>query len=240
MAKRDLPDGLQAGEAISTSEPVGPQIYQQLRNRIISGDLLPDVRLSETEIAAAYDTSRQPVREAFIKLAGQQLVSVRPQRGTFVTRISVPAVLAARFIRESAEADIVRQVAQTVTQAGLNLLLSNIGQQETARERGDAAAFVSLDDAFHRLLADLAGQRTVADFLEGLKSQMNRVRHIAVQQSVPEKLLIQHTDILAALQRRDPDSAENAMRTHMRQVLVDLPDIMQARPGFFDTHEIDL
>ncbi len=230
---------MQNQKTILTTEAVGPQIYKQLRDRIIIGDLLPGVRLSETEIASVYSISRQPVREAFIKLAEEELVSVRPQRGTYITRISVSAVLAARFIREAVEADIVRKVAETVSAAGLNQLLCNLGQQEAAKDRGDARAFMDLDDAFHRLLAQLADEQNAWDFLEALKSQMNRVRHIAVQQYVPEKLVVQHTDILAAIQRRDPDAAEAAMRKHLRQVLMDLPDIAQAQPGFFDTEEID-
>src|SRR5690554_5571253 len=75
-----------------------------------AGRPVPGTRISETELAAAYEVSRQPVREAFIKLAEEGLLAVRPQRGTFILRISIPAVLTARFIREAVEADIVRHV----------------------------------------------------------------------------------------------------------------------------------
>lgn len=236
MISQGARDGTHAS-SISTSEAVGPQIYELLRQRIVSGDLLPGTRLSETEIAAAYKTSRQPVREAFIKLTGEQLVLVRPQRGTFVTRISVPAVLAARYIREAVEADIVRGAAMNITARDLRILQDNMHQQDKARDQADAARMMDLDDAFHRTLADLAGQRSAWEFLDGLKSQMNRVRHIAVQESVPAKIIAQHAAILTALERKDPDMAESAMREHLREVLVDLPNIAKAQPGFFDLEE---
>lgn len=229
--------GATQASSISTSEAVGPQIYQKLRQRIVSGDLLPGTRLSETEIAAAYKISRQPVREAFIKLTAEQLVLVRPQRGTFVTRISVPAVLAARYIREAVEADIVRGAALNLTPGALRFLQDNLKEQHKARDQANAALMMDLDDAFHRTLADLAGQRSAWEFLDGLKSQMNRVRHIAVQESVPQKIIDQHADILTALERQDPDMAETAMRAHLREVLVDLPNIAKGQPGFFDVEE---
>lgn len=152
---------------LSDAKAVGPQVYQILRHRIISGDLLPGARLSETEIASAYEISRQPVREAFIRLTGENLVTVRPQRGTFVTRISVPSVLAARFIREAAEVDIVRLVARDITTADLDPVMANLADQKAAMERKDGAEFVALDDMFHRLLADISGQLAAWDFLDG-------------------------------------------------------------------------
>src|SRR5690606_41130352 len=64
---------------LDQSAPLGPQLYRILRQRIISVDLAPGSRLSEAEIAATYELSRQPVREAFIKLAEEGLLEVRPQ-----------------------------------------------------------------------------------------------------------------------------------------------------------------
>src|SRR5690606_12460740 len=89
---------------------VGPQLYRMLWDRIVRGDLVPGTRLSEVDIAAVYGTSRQPVREAFIKLAEASLIEVRPQRGSYVRRIDPAAVMSAQFVREAVEADIVRRV----------------------------------------------------------------------------------------------------------------------------------
>ena len=80
------------------------QLADRLRAAIMDNSLPPDTRLSEVETAQQYGVSRQPVREAFIALAGQGLLDVRAQRGTFVTRISLAAVMDARFVREAIEA----------------------------------------------------------------------------------------------------------------------------------------
>ena len=86
---------------IVPSSSTAQQVYDWLHDRILRGDLAPGARLSETEIAGQVGVSRQPVREAFIRLTAAGLAEVRPQRGTFIGRISVGAVLSARLIREA-------------------------------------------------------------------------------------------------------------------------------------------
>jgi len=55
--------------------------------------------------------SRQPVSETFIKLASESHLGIRPQRGTFVAKISLAHVMDARFVREAVEADIIKLLA---------------------------------------------------------------------------------------------------------------------------------
>ncbi len=87
-------------------ESVRQRLFHVLRQSIIQMVLAPGQALSEKEIANLFTVSRQPVREAFIRLSESGLVEVRPQRGTYVVRISRQAVLEARFIRESLEVAI--------------------------------------------------------------------------------------------------------------------------------------
>lgn len=217
---------------------VGPQLHRILRDRIIRGDMPPGARLSETEIAATYAVSRQPVREAFIKLAEERLVEVRPQRGTFVSLISVPMVTTARFIREAVEADIVRRVAETADDAAVALLEAQVDAQDALATGAPGDAFMSADERFHRTLAELAGQAAVADYLEDLKIQMNRVRHISARQLSRSRLIAQHREVVRAIRARSPEQAEAAMRRHLREILADLPGIVAAQPGLFADAEM--
>lgn len=224
-------------QAISPDAAVGPQLRKLLRARIISCELPPGARVSETEFASAYHVSRQPVREAFIKLAEEGLVEIRPQRGTFVTRISVQAVHTARFIREAVEADIVRRVAETATPETLAELDALIATQRQTMGTASATAFMEMDDDFHHHLARCAGQEAVWKYLEGLKSQMNRVRHFSAQQFSTGKLVTQHAAVVDAIRRGDVGGAETAIRKHLREINLDLPDIVRASPSFFEDQE---
>ena len=84
--------------ALSPDRNAQPQAAEALRNAILTGQLSPGTRLSEQEIADTIGLSRQPVREAFLRLAGEGLLEIRPQRGTFVSKITVAEVLDARFL----------------------------------------------------------------------------------------------------------------------------------------------
>ncbi|MCO6392585.1 FCD domain-containing protein [Aliihoeflea aestuarii] len=216
------------------SQPVAPRLYRLLRERVVRGDLLPGTRLSEVEMAGEYAVSRQPVREAFIKLAEEGLVEIRPQRGTFVSRIHVPAVMSARFVREAVEADIVRILADHADAAFIGRLRAHLTEQQAAVESGDPQRFLVLDEAFHRMLATKAGHAASWDVLQPLKTQMDRVRHLSAHAFPLRELLAQHGEVVEAITSGSATGADRAMRGHLRKIIDDLPQIIAAQPAFFE------
>ena len=219
--------------ALDAAQPITPQITRHLRDRIIQGDLKPGNRVSEAEIARACDVSRQPVREAFIKLAEQGLVAVLPQRGTVVSKIAYSAVLDARFLREAIEADIVAILTQAADPALVKELRRQLSTQE-ALSAAEKAAFMQCDDRFHRTLAEAAGKGGAWKLIEGLKSQMDRVRFLSLGHFPMGKLIDQHRAIADRIESGDGVAANIAIRMHLREVLHDLPQICGANPDFFD------
>lgn len=222
-----------------TVEPglaVGPQLYAILRERIIRNEFAPGARLSESEIAALFAVSRQPVREAFIKLAEEGLIEVRPQRGSFVRKISTEAVMDARFVREAIEADIVKLLAADPDKALVRDLRRQLTEQKGAAK--DPVQFIQLDERFHRTLAEGAGKIHAWDVVEGVKAQMDRVRHLSVQRFPMLDLIEQHRAVVDAVADGDIPGAEAAMRGHLRTILTDLPEIERENPDFFADRNI--
>lgn len=220
---------LQFVPAASTAQ----QVYDWLRDRILRGEMPPGVRISETEVAGTIGVSRQPVREAFIRLATNGLAEVRPQRGTYISAISVSAVLSARLIREAVESDLIRMVCAGISHADLAALDAQLVIQRDAAAAQDVERFIESDDCFHRRLAVAAGQEEVWNILEGLKSQMNRLRYLTARMSDQQKLIDQHAAIVDALRVGQADQAEQAMRLHLRELLTDLPEMARSRPELF-------
>ncbi|MEG4644932.1 GntR family transcriptional regulator [Paracoccus sp. P2] len=210
--------------------PFAAQLHARLRQRIIRGELPPGTRLSEQEIADQCALSRQPVREAFIRLAGEGLLEVRPQRGTFVTRIDMEWVLCTRFIRESVEADIVRLAAACARQAQHEALFDQIARQEA---EADPAALAQLDEEFHATLAAIAGKARVWNHLQQMKMHLDRARHLLTAMTPKDIMLSQHRAVTEAIAARDPDRAEAAIRQHLRRVLLDLPGVLRLSPDYF-------
>jgi GntR family transcriptional regulator, rspAB operon transcriptional repressor len=219
---------------VSLDAPVGPQLWRAIREWILRGELLPGARLSEVDLANLFGVSRQPIREVFIKLAEEALLEIRPQRGTYVSRIRIEAVTSARFVREAVEADIVRLVASDPTKGLVNELEALLAAQEKAVDGPEPQQFLFLDEQFHRRLAFAAGQSKAWEILQPLKTQMDRMRYLNARHFPRDQLLAQHIQIVETIKRRDPDAAEKAMRSHLRKILDDLPVIATALPEFFE------
>ncbi len=233
-----MPDG-DTLWTIDETASITPQLFRILRERIIRIDLRPGDRISESEIARSYRISRQPVREAFIKLAEQGLLIVLPQRGTIVSKIAYQAVLDARFLREAIEADIVKLLAENPDPALIADLRAQIELQRTEGVRSPDR-FIRLDERFHHSLADAAGKGGAWKLVEGLKAQMDRVRFLSLGQFPVEKLVAQHSLLVDRIAMGDTTGSEAAIRGHLREILRDLPAILAANPGFFDLPEGDL
>ncbi|MDQ0511718.1 DNA-binding GntR family transcriptional regulator [Angulomicrobium amanitiforme] len=208
------------------------QLYATLRGAIIDNDLSPGARISETEIAQHYGVSRQPVREAFIKLANEGLLEIRPQRGTFVAKISRPAVMDARFVREAVEADIVKLLAQAPEPTLIADLRGHLVRQREIIG-GSARDFMEADEAFHHTLAAGAGKENAWRVIVEMKAQMDRVRFLSSMHFSVARLVDQHTQLVDAIAAGDAVGAEQAIRSHLRGILQDLPIIEQEHPEYF-------
>ena len=220
---------------ITTSEPVNQQIYRYLRKDIVTCVIHPGSLLSEKDVSARFNVSRQPVREAFIKLAEAGLVQVLPQRGTFVRKISAQRVADGRFIREAVEIAVVRRAALEMSDVGLMALEHNLQLQRLAAERHDSQSFLALDDEFHRLIAEGINCLLAWETVENIKATMDRVRFLTLSEvSPPESLIQQHQDIYQALKAKDVDAAEAAMRRHLQEMILTITPIAERNSEWFE------
>lgn len=212
---------------------MGTQLHRFLRAAIIRGELAPGQAISEIEMSKKFAISRQPVREAFIKLGEERLIEVLPQRGTYVRKISVKEVLDARHLREVIEVSIVREVAEKHDEALIRTLRTLIAEQKKVRQ-GDNQAFLLLDEEFHKTLALHAGREYAWRITEGIKAQMNRVRFLTFDFATPmAQLADEHTGVVDAIEAGDADLAARRMEKHLRALITSLPLIAERYPEHF-------
>lgn len=230
----DTIDTLNAGSfRPQESLSIGAQLHRILRAAIIRGELVPGQVISEIEISKKFSISRQPVREAFIKLGEERLIEVLPQRGTYVRKISVKEVLDARHLREVIEVSIVREVAEKHDEALVRTLRTLIAEQKKVRQ-GDNQAFFLLDEEFHKTLALHAGREYAWRITEGIKAQMNRVRFLTFDFATPmTQLADEHTKVVDAIEAGDADLAAQRMEKHLRALITSLPLIAERYPKHF-------
>ena len=223
-------------ENISESaEPIAQKVMLTLRRAIVTMRIRPGEMLSEQDIAGKLGVSRQPVREAFIKLGEAGLLRVLPQRGTLVVKISRAAVEDARFIREALECAVAREAARLMTPAQGVALSNNLARQRKTIRAQDAEAFFALDEEFHRLLAEAAQRPSTWDVVEDVKPQMDRVRFLSLPDATPLSVLVnQHAAILAAVKAGSGPRAVTAMRAHLHEILRSLPQLAKQHPELFE------
>jgi GntR family transcriptional regulator, rspAB operon transcriptional repressor len=207
-------------------------IHAEIRDDIVTLRLKPGERLSENELALRFGTSRAPVREALIRLVEEGLIEVLPQRGSFVSRISLGAMRRARFVREALEVAIARRAAEHgLSDGAMKQVRATLAEQEQARD--DPERFTRADDAFHRTIADDVGISQIWAVLEREKAQLDRVRFLSLPRVTPvAALIVQHKEIVAAIVRRDPAAAEAAMRAHLSEVLKIAETLAAKYPDF--------
>ena len=219
---------------LNISEPVNQQVYRTLRRAIITCQVLPGILLSEKDISTQFNVSRQPVREAFIKLAEAGLVKILPQRGTFVTKISVKKVIDGQFIREAVECAIIKRAAQEISDADLLLLEQNLKEQIDANKRKDIRYFLEKDDEFHQILMNVVDCPMAWETVENIKAMMDRVRYLTLEDiSPPEDLVKQHEKIVIALKKHDPEMAARALHEHLSNILQTINILSQQRNDWF-------
>ena len=209
-------------------------IYQTIRSDIVRMRLRPGERLSENELGLRFRTSRTPVREAIVRLVDDGLIEVWPQRGTFVSRISLKAVKRARFVRSALELSVIREAAEHgISAAALREVKRAIAEQE--RAGSDPHLFADADDRFHRAFADAIGYGDIWSVVESQKAQFDRIRFLSLPDVTPvDSLIRQHRAILDAVVARDADTAEKTLRAHLSIVVETTAALMRTHPDLIN------
>ena len=168
----------------SKRQTIADDVFEYLRNEIISLDIEPGTQLSEAEVAKKFDVSRQPVREAFLRLADLDLLLIRPQKATLVKKISLAEIAHTRFIRSAVEVEIVRVASQIASERSIEALRESLQLQDKARNDNDPVQLRLLDYDFHRLICDAAKQPNAFTVVSDFKAHTDRICRIELDLSL--------------------------------------------------------
>lgn len=193
-------------------------VYRDLKESILSGALEPGGAIDKLELCERLGVSRFPVSAAINRLAYERLVTIEPQHGSFVARISIEDVRERLLVRRALESEIAAQAALRMSSEGILGLERNLRYQQAAVDGSDVAGFYLLDVDFHRLLTSWLGFGHCGEILDGLRSHLERVRRLLLSPAgrMPVSLS-EHGAIAAAIARGDAAGARAAMEYHLQQ-----------------------
>lgn len=204
-----------------------------IKDNIIHLDLAPGSLISENELAVQLGLSRTPVREALIELSRSKVVEIAPQKRTVVAPIDSALVEEARFTRHVLECAVVELVCTTATAEDLFRLEENVRLQEFYIQNGPLNAIMELDDAFHKMLFDIAKKAQLHALVQYIAIHFDRVRSLALSNIQDLKIVVDHRKILEAIRSRDADAAKAMMSKHLSRSKVDAADLRDRFPHYF-------
>jgi GntR family transcriptional regulator, rspAB operon transcriptional repressor len=213
---------------------LGNRVYLTLRDAILSLTYKPGEILRKPEICAALNVSRSPVADAVARLAGEGLVDVFPQAGTYVARFSMDEIREGTFLREAIEVAAVQRIAGTITQAQLLPLRRNIEMQAVLVEEGEFSRFYDLDAEMHQIMLRMTGFKRLPVITSSAWVHVERARRLLLP--MPGRMvatLAEHRAILAALEARDAVAAGDAVSRHLGQLIRLLEPLERDRPELF-------
>jgi DNA-binding GntR family transcriptional regulator len=211
------------------------KIYSDLRTELVSLQRRPGEVVSEAKIALSYGVSRTPVREAILKLADEGLVEIFPQSGIFVSRIPIAALPEAIIVRKALEETTSSMAAERATSSQILALHTILERQREADAAGDSDTFHRADEQFHATIAEIAGYPGIWMLIQQVKVHVDRYRRLTLpQQGRIPRVIVEHENILSAIEAHDASGARAAMATHLDNLRDNIALTQHINPEFFD------
>lgn len=202
----------------TTENTLGSHITETLRNAIVCGEIKPGTKLSEPKLAAEYNISRGPLREAIRRLESMKLVKYVPRGGVRVTTLELPQVIEIYHIREALEGKAAALAARNITDDGVDKLkhLLDLAAKHMATS-GGAYLQADVDIDFHYQVIQSSGnQMLIHTLCEELYYLVRMYRYqAALQPSRSQNAFKEHQHLVLALEQRDEELAELIMRKHI-------------------------
>lgn len=194
------------------------EIYQDLWQKIINFDLFPGSRVTETELAEAYRTSRTPIREALKRLEVEGLITVRPKQGCYVRDVDIDMVSDYYTMRVALEAMTVELAIENMTDEELQALADEWHPKNYKKHRNDAEFIKKLEESFHVAIARGSNNPVLLQYLEDVNNRIRPIRALGFPDTKSIKETYdEHYAIIELIQKRDIAGARQAMSEHIRK-----------------------
>lgn len=192
-------------------------IYAEIREMILSFQLYPGSRVTETQLAERFGVSRTPIRAALQRLQSEGYVTVRPKQGCFVRNLDIGVLAEYYQVRVALEMLSLDRACTYMSEAALRELAR--AWDPTRQEGGDEGPenMEALDESFHMALAEGGGNSVLAHYLDDINGNIRVIRRLDfTDQARINVTFHEHFEICQHLLRRDVQAAKRTMRAHIK------------------------
>lgn len=214
-------------------------VYFSIRRRILKLELEPGQKLSENQMAEEYGVSRSIIHSVFVRLNQLGLLSVYPQRGTYVTLIDLNLIENLLVLRCAVEKEVIFELFERLDEEKRYILIErleeNLAKQELYRDCQDySSEFTKLDTEFHKIIIASVNRYILVEMLKDLMLHLARWRNFDVvfDKRIPV-LIEQHKAIVEAMKTGDFQEVQKKITEHL-DTISDVKERALARyPQYF-------
>jgi DNA-binding GntR family transcriptional regulator len=215
-----------SADRLDRDRQAAPQVFERLREMIVSLLLPPGSALSRAALAAQFGVSSTPIRDALMRLEEEGLVDVFPQHATVVSRIDVRLAQQAHFLRQALELEIVRLLAGSPDEALGTELTRTIARQQQFAKAGDFEQFMAADNDFHAQLYAAADKQDLWTLVRSRSGHIDRLRRLHLPSPGKAQGIVRHHKLITkAIGAGEPEEAQQHLRTHLSGTLNYLDNI---------------
>ncbi|MFT3961474.1 GntR family transcriptional regulator [Propionivibrio sp.] len=220
-------------------EPLAARITARLKQAILDAEFQFGEALSEDKLAAAFGTSRTPVRSALTALQVQGLIEIKPQSGSFVfvpTRQNLEDLCEFRTLLElqALTLSINRRRDETIA-----LLRNASNRMEEEKLEGDWQAVAQTDSSYHRAIVQNCGNIYLLESFELVAARVDaiRTRITMALGEIRARAMNEHVAIIDALEEGKLSKAKSILRSHIMTALSSFD--MACKEGTFNAKNAD-
>lgn len=206
-------------QTVPERQTLSEQVYNELKEAIIAGDLIQGAKITEDELAKKYGISRGPLREALHRLESIRLLVKIPHAGMRVITLTAEMIEEIYIVREALEGMSARLAAEKMSHEDIEALNTLLDRHANNIQQSDGKQYLQRegDLDFHFRIAQASNNQWLIELLSSELYQLLRMcRHRTSQAPErPSKALLEHKQIVAAIASRDPELAEMLMRRHI-------------------------
>ncbi|MCL5971891.1 MAG: GntR family transcriptional regulator [Firmicutes bacterium] len=207
---------------------VSQQIYQLIRDQILTGELAPGTVLKDQQLAELYSVSRTPVREALLRLESENLVTTKPNRWTQVTPLNFSTAKDCYPVIWSLESLAVRLMPTSLSEAQLESLSDANADLTRALTRHHAVEATQMDLKFHRVIVESSGNRELIKVIEQIKTPLQRIEIAYFDRLfLSDPSVAEHENIIEAFRQHNQELAIMAIEANWRNSLLRLSKLIE-------------
>ena len=192
------------------------RVYHKIRDNILSGVYKENEELKEVSIGEELGVSRTPVREAFRQLELEGLIQIIPNKGAYVTGITIKDVEDIYMMRSKLEGLAARWATTNITKEQMEEMEENIYLSEFHASKGHMEQIAVLDNRFHEIIYEACNSKMLEHQLRDFHEYVLRVRKRTLSQfKRSSESTKEHREIMEAIKAGDADRAEEAANLHI-------------------------